>query len=129
MVIPPDARAIAKLIAKGKSYVASIMAPYKNIPNSDMEVLQGVLDLDTGKSYDLVLRNMTEDYWRKVIEQCKAFRICAVGTPGIGKTTTTCILIRLLLKQNDTVVYQYKQLIRMVGFTNFHQYIRMVHLV
>jgi hypothetical protein len=31
--------------------------------------------------------------------------VCAVGTPGIGKSTSTAILIRMLLKKGQTVVY------------------------
>ena len=33
------------------------------------------------------------------------YRVCGVGTPGIGKTTCTPILIRMLLTERHTVVY------------------------
>jgi hypothetical protein len=35
----------------------------------------------------------------------KRIRVCAVGTAGIGKTLSTAVLIRLLLRKNRTVVY------------------------
>jgi hypothetical protein len=33
------------------------------------------------------------------------YRVAAIGTPGIGKTTSTPVLIRMLLEMNKTVVY------------------------
>ena len=36
------------------------------------------------------------------------YRVAAIGTPGIGKTTATPILIRMLLKQGKTVVYLFR---------------------
>jgi hypothetical protein len=62
--------------------------------------------LETTESDNVVLRTITEDYWQKVIEATKKYRVCALGTPGTGKSTTTCILIRLLLNQNKTIVYR-----------------------
>jgi hypothetical protein len=102
MVIPIE----VEQIKRGKIYVDSIIKEYEDIPNSDgMKFLQGVVDLEAGTKQDVILRNITEDYWSMVIEQSNNFRVCSLGTPGIGKTTTTCILIRLLLFQNKTVVY------------------------
>jgi hypothetical protein len=101
-------KAIQKRIERGKSFVASLSLgrPYENIENSNnMRVLRNICNLETGKYQDVVIRNITEDYWRTVIEQTEKYRVCTLGTPGIGKTTTTCILIRLLLEQKMTVVY------------------------
>ena len=33
------------------------------------------------------------------------YRVCVVGSSGVGKTTTTCILIRMLLERGKSVVY------------------------
>jgi hypothetical protein len=102
MITPEDEKAIQK----GKAYIDSILKPYEDIPNSHgMKVLRGVYDLETSKNKDVVLRTMAEDYWMKVIEATKTNRVCALGTPGIGKSTTTCVLIRLLLAQKKTVLY------------------------
>ena len=71
-----------------------------------MKVLRDVVDLEGSTTYNVVLRNITEPYWQKVIETTEMLRVVALGTPGIGKTTSTCILIRLLLQQKKKVVYR-----------------------
>ena len=108
-------------IEQGQDYIKSIMGDYKPIPDvddmkndipatNDMKVLQKVVDLETGTIGNVVLRSITESFWQKVIEATKTRRVCALGTPGIGKSTTTCILIRMLLQQNKTVVYRLRKL-------------------
>jgi hypothetical protein len=87
------------------------MKKYEDIPNSKidgrvgMKVLRNVVNLESDFTQNIILRSITEDYWSKVIQGTEKFRICALGTPGIGKTSSTCILIRLLLLQKKTVVY------------------------
>ena len=86
------------------------MRDYEEIPNAyGMKLLRDLVDLETGKVGNAVIRNITESFWLKVIEATEINRVCAVGTPGIGKTTTTFILIRLLLEQNKTVVYHVRR--------------------
>ena len=61
---------------------------------------------------DVIIRNITEHFWQACIDQVdeynendnKRYRVCAVGTPGIGKTASTPILIRRLLSKGHTVV-------------------------
>jgi Retrotransposon hot spot protein len=87
------------------------MKDYEDIPNSDgMRVLRDVALLgdDADGSDNIVLRTITEDFWQKVIQGTETHRICALGTPGIGKSFSTCILIRLLLKAKKNVVYHYR---------------------
>jgi hypothetical protein len=99
-----------KELRKAQLFIDSIMRDYEEIPNSNgMKLLRDLLDLETGKVGNAVIRNITESFWLKVIEATEISRICAVGTPGIGKTTTTFILIRLLLEQNKTVVYHVRR--------------------
>jgi hypothetical protein len=87
------------------------MKDYEPIPNSDgMSVLRDVNFLRGTEPFNVILRKITEDFWRKVIEATEHSRVCALGTPGIGKTFTTCILIRLLLLDNKTVVYRHRTL-------------------
>jgi hypothetical protein len=82
------------------------MKEYEDIPNSNgMKVLRNVMKLESGLMQNIILRAITEDYWSKVIQGTEKNRICALGTPGIGKTSSTCILIRLLLLQKKTVAY------------------------
>jgi hypothetical protein len=66
--------------------------------------------LESGATKDLVIRNITEDFWKETIRTAetpnKRYHVCAVGTSGIGKTSSTAILIRLLLLMQRTVVYR-----------------------
>ena len=56
--------------------------------------------------HDIIVRsNIAEEFWQKVIVFTKEYRVCALDTPEIGKTTSTGILIRLLLKKKHTVAY------------------------
>ena len=87
------------------------MKPYIDIPDSSgMKCLHDALTIEGDRASHVVLRNITEDFWRKVIEATKLHRICAMGSPGVGKTTTTGILIRLLLEQKKTIVYRVRRL-------------------
>jgi hypothetical protein len=96
---------------RGRFYIHSIMKDFEAIPNSNgMSVLHDVCDLASNTKSTVVLRSITEDFWTKAIESVKRYHVCVVGTPGIGKTTATCILIRLLLQANRTVVYRVKTL-------------------
>lgn len=100
----------------GEAFVKSIFGVITDIAGSNgMKVLYNVVDLETGLSGNIVLRNITESFWLKVIETAEKKRVCALGTPGIGKTTSSCILIRTLLEKNKTVVYH----VRTEQTTNF----------
>ena len=66
---------------------------------SAMKVLRNVVDLETGIIGNVIIRSSTEDFWLKVIDATRTYRVCALGTPGIGKSTATCILVRLLLEK------------------------------
>jgi hypothetical protein len=90
------------------------MVPYEDIPNSlGMKVLRNVPGFEGKQSKNVVIRSITEDYWNEVIKATETInkdtRVCAVGTPGIGKTTASTVLIRLLLNRMRTVVYCVKK--------------------
>jgi HeH/LEM domain/Retrotransposon hot spot protein len=92
----------------GEAFVESIMKEYLLIDDSEgMGVLRDVVSLEGTGTSNVVIRSITEKFWKEVIDATRnGYRVCAVGTPGIGKTTTTCILIRqLLLEEKKTVVY------------------------
>ena len=87
------------------------MKPYEGIPNSGgMKCLFDVASIEGIGASQVVLRNITEDFWWKVIEATETHRVCALGTPGVGKTTSTCILMRLLLELKKTVVYRVRRI-------------------
>jgi len=76
----------------------------EDIPNSDgMKVLRNVISLE-GKpiTKNIVARKITEPFWNACIatvnDSDMSYQVAAVGSPGIGKTTATPILIRLLLQ-------------------------------
>ena len=74
-----------------------------------MKTLRSVPLLDKNKTIDVVVRTITERFWKdciRLVDDPKmSYRVCVVGTPGIGKTTVTAVLIRILLemimKMND----------------------------
>jgi hypothetical protein len=97
-------------IRDGIAFSTAIMKDYEDIPNSNgMQVLRNVPNRVTGNPKNIVLRSITEDFWENVISTTEdpeyRFRVCAVGTPGVGKTKATPILIRLLLLMKRTVIY------------------------
>jgi hypothetical protein len=99
-----------KAIEKGKAYCTAIMKDYEEIQGSDdMKVIRDVPNLEAFGATNVVIRKVTEDFWDKVIELTETkgqqYRVCAVGTPGIGKTAATAVLIRKLLLMNRTIVY------------------------
>jgi GTPase SAR1 family protein len=93
------------------------MGKYEDIANSTgMKVLRNVVKLETGSPRDIVLRTITEPFWNKVIDATEKCRVCVVGTPGVGKTTITPILIRLIfermqkLQKAVTVIYNVRSI-------------------
>jgi hypothetical protein len=79
-----------------------------------MEVLRGIRGLHGDLREDIAVRSITKKFWQTCIDtvdkireegNIRPYRVAAVGTPGIGKTTSTSILIRMLLETNKTVVY------------------------
>ena len=96
---------------RGRDFVASIMLDIEQIPDGPgTGVMRGVRSLETGISYDIFIRNITQSFWNECIRVVKTpnmwVRLCALGTPGIGKTTSTPLLIRMLLEAKHTVVYR-----------------------
>jgi len=71
-----------------------------------MRVLKGIQNGPFSKSViNLILRLDTEDFWNECITQAGIQRVCAVGSPGIGKSITTAFLIKQLLEDQKTVVF------------------------
>jgi hypothetical protein len=95
---------------------------YLNIGDgTNMMYLPSLVDLETGASGPLVLSTITNDFWDACIRRLNmSYRVAAVGSPGLGKTASTPVLIRKLLKQGNTVVY----LIRSIDKENwFYEFI------
>ena len=83
------------------------------IPKSDgMLLMRGVTNLETGTVLDsVVIRGVERLFWSECVNQVMTpdmvRRVCAVGTPGTGKTTSTVFLIRTLFENKHTVVYRF----------------------
>jgi hypothetical protein len=108
--------------------------PEPILGSDGMLVMRKVVTLERGVARDVVIRKVTRPFWQACIDAVdpppppppppshdsdratgapgqqaatptEQLRVCAVGTPGIGKTTCTPFLIRMLLMVNKTVVY------------------------
>ena len=66
----------------------------------------------TDHTSNVVIRDDDLKFWSDTIATLenpkKRNRVAVVGTPGIGKTTTSFFAIRLLLRMGKTVVYLYR---------------------
>jgi hypothetical protein len=76
----------------------------------DMTYLPDLPDLEAGgQTRPMIVRKIIDELWDACIKLVDTpgmrYRVAVVGTPGIGKTLSTAILIRKLLRQGKTVVY------------------------
>jgi hypothetical protein len=110
---------VARQVAR--DFVKSIMGQKpEKIPQSDgMSVMRGVVMLERDNvALDVVIRTLTRPFWqacidavdpprrgRALVSPNQQLRVCVVGTPGIGKTTCTPVLVKMLLERKKTVVY------------------------
>ena len=98
-------------VKRGYEFLTAIMKPLEDIPNSNgMKVMRSIPDMDTGgPAVNIVIRRVTAPFWQECIDtvcrEGKRNRVCAIGSPGIGKTTCAPLLLRMLLEQGMTVVY------------------------
>lgn len=76
-----------------------IMGVMTNVPHHYTEI-----------SGNVIIRQVDFSFWSVVLqelaEEGSSKRVVAVGSPGIGKSTTTAFAIRLLLQKGKTVVYK-----------------------
>ena len=96
--------------ALAESFVASLLGREPELVQGGggMRVLRDVVNMRSDKKETLVLRSCTLPFWQEcinVVNTPGTTRVCAVGSPGIGKSTTTSWLIKVLLEKGKTVVY------------------------
>ena len=113
----------------GKDFVKAILThPFEELPNleptedaspragddsGEMRLWRNIPNLESGRApMNIVLRSNVEPFWQNCINKVEntdpgnaRFAVCAIGTPGIGKTYTTPLLLRMLLLKGSTVVY------------------------
>jgi hypothetical protein len=94
-----------------RRFIDSLMqASFEHVPGG-LRVLRGIYDIETrSENITIAVTNAVIDFWDSCIAIVETpnqrYRVAAIGTPGIGKTTCTPILIRKLLESNKTVVYR-----------------------
>jgi hypothetical protein len=99
-----------------RNFVESIVGREPEpIEGSDgMSLLRNVVDLESGRPLDVVIRKVTRPFWQACIDRAdtphEQIRVCAVGTSGIGKTVSTPVLIKMLLERQTKVVYHVRTL-------------------
>jgi hypothetical protein len=111
-VIAKKAKAATKDLNK---LMSARYEPVSSYPG--MEVIRDIRNLEADKRKDIVVRSITKKFWQTCIEIVDEVplqdehprRVAAIGTPGIGKTLTTAVLIRMLLEKQKTVVYLIRQ--------------------
>lgn len=108
-----DPAAIRQLMQNnGQRFVDDLMIKCRRIDDGTprMTILKD-MHWHNGFLTDLVVRACTVPFWRACIEVVEdrahrpSRRVCAVGSPGIGKTTSTVVLIYMLLRDEKTVLY------------------------
>eukprot|EP00039_Didymoeca_costata_P016416 m.294975 g.294975 ORF g.294975 m.294975 type:complete len:614 (+) comp16392_c0_seq3:1-1842(+) len=70
-----------------------------------MTLWENIKDIWSGELYKVIIRSITREFWEQCILQTQHHRVCVVGTPGIGKSTSIPVLIRMLLEKRKSVVY------------------------
>jgi hypothetical protein len=107
-----------RLLQLARDFVRSVMA-HEPVPiagsgggsggDNGMWLMPKVVNLETGRPFDVVIRAVTRPFWQACIDAADQpdveCRVCAIGTSGIGKTACTPYLIKMLLERGTTVVY------------------------
>ena len=74
----------------------------------DIGYLEHIPLLRTGNKKTIVLTKEVEQFWMACFHWSRTYRVCAVGSPGAGKSTTMMYLIRILLEHGKKVVYLHR---------------------
>jgi hypothetical protein len=106
----PRINPTAERTAKAVAFLDAIMT---NLAPSQHQEIHGVMksvpDPFSGVARNVIIRGPDLAFWNQLLSGLAApngrKRVTAVGTPGIGKSTTASFAIRLLLQQRKTVVY------------------------
>ena len=107
-----DLAAVQK--AKTVKFLEAIMAAAAASEHDEIHcVMKSVPDPYTGSARNVIIREEDFAFWNQLLQGLAVGgntkrRAAAVGTPGIGKSTTASFAIRLLLQQEKTVVYLHR---------------------
>ena len=108
-----DLTAVRK--ARAVEFLEAIMADLVESEHNEIKgVMSSVPDPYTGSARNVIIRHDDFIFWKQLLEGLAVEgvntpkRVAAVGTPGVGKSTTASFAIRLLLQQGKTVVYLHR---------------------
>jgi hypothetical protein len=114
---------------KAYKFHQAIMA---NLVSSESNEIVGVMnavpDPYTASAQNVVIRQEDYTFWHTTLQELavdntnvppKRIRMTVVGTPGIGKSTTVSLAIRIVLSQRKTVVYLHRTLDREAYYIEF----------
>jgi hypothetical protein len=100
---------------RAQQFVISLMkAVFEDIKDSpNMRVLRKIHTLERdAETVDVIARDITEKFWQSCIDKVStpgiSCRVTAFGTPGVGMTFVTFILVRMLLDKGHNVVHLIK---------------------
>jgi hypothetical protein len=91
--------------------------------NEIVGIMNAVPNPNTASVQNVVIRQEDCTFWHAAIQELtvdnEPTRLAVVGTPGIGKSTTVSLAIRLVLLQRKTVVYLHRTLNREAYYIEF----------
>jgi hypothetical protein len=93
----------------GERFLQSLLDCKLEDCGEEIKLMKNIGNLEVGGIDKLiVIRNIVEKFWKACIQKCDSgiYRVCAVGTPGVGKTVTAPLLIRMLLQAGATILYR-----------------------
>jgi hypothetical protein len=100
-------------LENARRFVDSLLrSPLEPIQGSNgMHVMRDVFNLETSCTINIILRTISKRFWQSCLEEVDApnrrCRVCAVGTPGTGKSSSIPLLIRMLLQGHSTATVVY----------------------
>mmetsp|Transcript_6775 Transcript_6775/g.18938 ORF Transcript_6775/g.18938 Transcript_6775/m.18938 type:complete len:528 (+) Transcript_6775:3-1586(+) len=94
-------------LERGQTFIDALMGAEKNRLNDSPDIwyLEDIPLLLSGQKKTIVLTQEVEQFWEVCVRKSITRRICAVGSPGVGKSITMMYLIRILLEMEKKVVY------------------------
>jgi hypothetical protein len=100
-----EQRAHSAALVRGKAFFESIMKSPQKV-NEGILYFKDVFLLD-GAVQHIIITKEIDAFWRRCIDvviEAKR-RVCASGSPGVGKSTTMMYAMRLLVERGNKVVY------------------------
>eukprot|EP00978_Attheya_sp_CCMP212_P033979 scaffold140115_cov44-Attheya_sp.AAC.6 len=94
-------------LSLAQAFIKALMGTEKKFLDGSPDVgyLEDIPMLISGQKKTIVLTQEVEQFWEACFQSSQTHRVCAVGSPGAGKSLTMLYLIRILLENEKKVVY------------------------